>query len=100
MYEKSCEHLTRGVVVEPQSEGCEACLDTGQAWVELRICQNCGRVGCCDSTPGQHATAHFHQTEHATMQSFEPGADWGWCYEHKMVIGPFPRPLSRCQVIK
>ncbi|MFV2031859.1 MAG: UBP-type zinc finger domain-containing protein [Gammaproteobacteria bacterium] len=90
MYEKSCEHLTEGEAPEAQSEGCKACLKIGQEPVELRICRTCGQVGCCDSTPGQHATAHFHQTGHATMQSFEPGDDWGWCYEHKMGIGPFP----------
>ncbi len=90
MYEQSCKHLTEGVAAEPQSEGCEHCLKSGQKWVELRICRTCGHVGCCDSTPGQHATAHFDKTGHATMQSFESGDDWGWCYEHKKAIGPFP----------
>jgi hypothetical protein len=89
MYEKSCEHLTETAVSAPESGNCEACLEAGQVPVELRICRTCGHVGCCDSTPGQHATTHFHETGHATMQSFEPGADWGWCYEHKNVLGPF-----------
>jgi hypothetical protein len=90
MYEKSCEHLIEGAIPEPQSEGCEECIKIEQAWVELRICRTCGHVGGCDSTPGQHATTHFNQTGHATMQSFEPGDDWGWCYAHKKGIGPFP----------
>ena len=90
MYEQSCEHLTEGSAPDPLSESCEACQESGQTPVELRICRSCGHVGCCDSTPGQHATTHFHDTGHATMQSFEPGADWGWCYEHKLRIGPFP----------
>jgi uncharacterized UBP type Zn finger protein len=94
MYEKSCQHLTEGPSPEPQSEGCEQCLKLGQEAVQLRICRTCGHVGCCDSTPGQHATAHFDETGHATMQSFEPGDDWGWCYEHKIGIGPFPPARS------
>lgn len=89
MYEKSCEHLTEGPAPDPKSHVCEACIEAGQAAVELRICRTCGHVGCCDSTPGQHATAHYRETGHATMQSFEPGADWGWCYEHEKVLGPF-----------
>ena len=90
MYEKRCEHLTEGAVPKRNTEGCEECLKSGQTWVELRICRTCGHVGCCDSTPGKHATAHYHETKHPTMQSFEPGDDWGWCYEHKKGIGPFP----------
>ena len=90
MYEKSCDHLTEDPVPEPQSKNCKQCLTLGQQAVQLRICRTCGHVGCCDSTPGQHATAHFHDTGHATMQSFEPGDNWGWCYEHKTGIGPFP----------
>jgi hypothetical protein len=89
MYDNSCTHLTEGSVPEAQSDACEHCLKLGQQAVQLRICRTCGHVGCCDSTPGQHATAHFLETGHATMQSFEPGDDWGWCYEHKKVIGAF-----------
>lgn len=89
MYEKRCEHLTEGDAPTSQSASCLECDQLGQTPVELRICRTCGHVGCCDSTTGQHATAHFHATGHATMQSFEPGADWGWCYEHKQQLGPF-----------
>ena len=56
----------------------------GHAWVALRQCLDCGDVGCCDSSPGQHATAHFHETTHPVMQSAEPGEDWRWCYVHHM----------------
>jgi hypothetical protein len=90
MVEKSCEHLVEGPSPTPQSDSCLECDKLGLVPVELRICRTCGHVGCCDSAPGQHATAHFHSTGHATMQSFEFGADWGWCYEHKQQLGPFP----------
>lgn len=90
MYDASCDHLTKGPAPKPLSAVCEQCQSPEQEPVELRICRTCGYVGCCDSAPGQHATSHFLETGHATMQSFEPGADWGWCYEHKMKLGPFP----------
>jgi CPA1 family monovalent cation:H+ antiporter len=50
--------------------------------VALRQCLECGEVGCCDSSPLQHATEHFHATSHPVMQSAEPGEDWRWCYVH------------------
>jgi ubiquitin-hydrolase Zn-finger-containing protein len=37
-------------------------------------------VGCCDQSPGKHATKHFHAEGHPIIQSFEPGEDWRWCY--------------------
>jgi len=63
----------------PSGNACEKCLKAGQKWVELRICQSCGHVGCCDSTPGRHATAHFRETGHPVMKTF-PDSKWAWCY--------------------
>ncbi|GAB3195559.1 Na+/H+ antiporter [Nocardioides hungaricus] len=63
---------------------CQACLDAGTQWVSLRRCLECGNVGCCDSSPLQHATEHFHDTRHPVMQSAEPGEDWRWCYVHHL----------------
>ncbi len=40
-------------------DGCEECLRDGTAWVHLRMCLTCGHVGCCDSSEGKHADAHF-----------------------------------------
>lgn len=48
----------------------------------LRRCLTCGEIGCCDSSVGQHATAHFRATGHPVMQSAEPGETWRWCYVH------------------
>lgn len=73
----------------PRAEGCEECLATGARWVHLRLCLTCGHVGCCDSSPGRHATKHFHATAHPAIQSFEPGEDWGWCYIDQAMLGPF-----------
>ena len=76
----SCHHL-KGVVPTPaRTEGCEECLRRGMPWVHLRLCLTCGHVGCCDSSPGRHATKHFHQEGHPVVASFEPGERWAWCY--------------------
>jgi len=50
--------------------------------VALRECLECGHVGCCDSSVGQHATGHFQDTTHPVMETAEPGEDWRWCYVH------------------
>lgn len=76
-----CEHETDLDPVPPRTpEGCEECLKTGSAWVHLRLCLSCGHVGCCDSSPGRHATKHFQHKHHPVVASFEPGEQWAWCY--------------------
>lgn len=63
---------------------CRRCLAEGTPSVALRQCLECGEVACCDSSPGRHATAHFHDTGHRVMQSAEPGETWRWCYVHQL----------------
>jgi uncharacterized UBP type Zn finger protein len=81
-----CSHLDQIRDVRARSSGCEECLKTGGRWVHLRLCLTCGHVGCCDSSPGRHATNHFQQTEHPSIRPFEPGEDWGWCYIDEVVL--------------
>ncbi|HLK45626.1 MAG TPA: UBP-type zinc finger domain-containing protein [Acidimicrobiales bacterium] len=76
----TCTHLDQVRDVEPSGEGCVECLATGGRWVHLRLCMVCGHVGCCDSSPGRHATAHATTVGHPIVQSFEPGEDWWYCY--------------------
>ena len=84
---KPCEHLEDLTAADfPPSrtpDACEECLKEGTRWVELRECQTCGHVGCCDSSGGKHATKHFHETGHPVMRSVMPGAAWTWCYVHE-----------------
>lgn len=91
-----CEHLDRVRDVTPSANGCEDCLRTGDAWVHLRMCMTCGHVGCCDSSPNRHATAHWHQNDdHPLVRSFEPGENWWWCYADDLVFevsGPATAP--------
>jgi len=83
----TCQHMTDLDPVPARTPGCEECLKTGSTWVHLRLCLTCGHVGCCDSSPGRHATRHFHQTRHPVMASFEPGERWAWCYVDQTELG-------------
>jgi uncharacterized UBP type Zn finger protein len=77
---ETCQHLSQIRKVTPSAKGCEDCLKMGDEWLHLRLCEMCGHVGCCDSSPNKHATKHFHQTGHPIIKSFEPGEEWGYCY--------------------
>ncbi len=81
----SCSHLSEISNVTPKTpNGCEECLKMGDRWVHLRLCVTCGHVGCCDDSKNKHATKHFHSTNHPIIKSFEPGEDWGWCFEDEV----------------
>ena len=77
-----CTHLDQVEIEElPASvDGCEDCLSEGGKWLHLRICLECGHVGCCDDSPARHATAHAHASSHPIIRSLEPGEEWSWCY--------------------
>ena len=77
-----CSHVDQVqlLALPPQIAGCEECLATGGRWVHLRMCQSCGHIGCCDSSPGRHATAHHHASGHPIVRSAEPGEGWSWCF--------------------
>ena len=82
----TCTHLDQAEEVTPSSDGCEDCLRTGGWWVHLRLCLSCGHVGCCDSSPSRHATAHAQETTHPIVRSFEPGEGWRWCYVDEVPV--------------
>jgi uncharacterized UBP type Zn finger protein len=77
-----CSHLDQiKVTALPETiAGCEECLKIGDPWVHLRMCMTCGKIGCCDSSPNKHATAHSHESGHPIMRSAEPGEEWSWCH--------------------
>lgn len=78
----TCTHLDTVKVTELPANlaGCEDCLAIGGRWVHLRMCQVCGRIGCCDSSPNRHASAHASREQHPIARSAEPGEEWSWCY--------------------
>ena len=63
----SCLHLDRAPaqIAPLGSVVCEDCIREGTRTVHLRICLECGKVGCCDSSPGRHAERHAHLEDHA-----------------------------------
>jgi CPA1 family monovalent cation:H+ antiporter len=82
---RQCDDLESHPAVETASDPvCATCVADGTRWVSLRQCLDCGHVGCCDSSVGKHATAHFHDTLHPVMQSAEPDESWRWCYVHNL----------------
>jgi uncharacterized UBP type Zn finger protein len=83
-----CTHLDQVEISRlPESvAGCVDCLESGDGWVHLRICLTCGHVGCCDSSPNRHATAHAGQSGHPLIRSLEPGEEWSWCYVDQVTL--------------
>ncbi|WP_448318295.1 UBP-type zinc finger domain-containing protein [Streptomyces sp. CO7] len=79
---KHCAHVDSLPRPEPapRSDTCEGCVAAGTHPVQLRLCLECGNVGCCDSSPLKHASAHFEETGHPVMRTFEPGESWRWCF--------------------
>ena len=78
-----CGHVEQinidGAKPQP-ADGCGDCQRTGDLWVHLRMCATCGHVGCCDSSPNRHATAHVQTTGHPLVRSYEPAEAWWYCY--------------------
>lgn len=89
-----CSHIDSIEYAEPPDEvaGCEECLKLGMSWVHLRMCQSCGHIGCCDNSPGKHATEHHGVTGHPVIRSVEPGEDWSWCYVDQAMFRLRPPP--------
>jgi Zn-finger in ubiquitin-hydrolases and other protein len=96
--------------VPPSGTGCVECLATTDGWwFHLRRCAGCGHIGCCDTSPSQHATRHARSTGHSVIRTFEPGEDWFWDYdteeafegptlappEHHPLDQPVPGPAGR-----
>jgi CPA2 family monovalent cation:H+ antiporter-2 len=87
----ACPHVSEITPVLPSAHGCEDCLRIGADWVHLRICLRCGHVGCCDSSPNRHASAHARNTGHPVICSAEPGEDWAYCYRDQTTMAPRTR---------
>ena len=71
---------------KPSGDGCVECLATDGWWFHLRRCAACGHIGCCDSSPSQHASKHAKEDGHSIVRSFEPGEDWFWDYADPAVL--------------
>jgi hypothetical protein len=75
--------------VAPSGTGCLECEESAGWWFHLRRCAQCGHIGCCDTSPAQHATAHARASGHPLIRSFEPGESWFYDYrDEQMYDGP------------
>jgi hypothetical protein len=80
-------HVGINPASKPSGDGCVECLASPNGWwFHLRRCAECGHIGCCDSSPSQHASKHAAATGHAIIASFEPGEDWFYDYEKQEMI--------------
>jgi uncharacterized UBP type Zn finger protein len=84
---EQCSHLKTIKVTTTDIHVCKECVEMGDHWVHLRLCLECGHVGCCDSSKNKHATKHFHRSKHPLIRSIEPGETWMWCYVDEMSPG-------------
>jgi len=81
MADRGCAHLNAITTVKhAKKRECEECVKTGDSWVHLRTCQECGRTLCCDNSPNRHATRHANASGHPVIASAEPGERWLYCY--------------------
>ena len=87
---RACAHTGTIRKVTPSARGCEECLELGATWVHLRLCRTCGHVGCCDSSPNRHASAHARAAGHPLIRSLEPGEAWGWCFADELGLELVP----------
>lgn len=82
-----CNHIKEITLLKhPKELVCEECIKTGDDWVHLRTCQTCGVTLCCDQSPNQHMTKHYHHTKHPVIISAQPGERWLWCYPHELFV--------------
>lgn len=91
-----CEHMDV-VPAAPESDGCEQCREVGDDWVELRLCLECGFVGCCDDSKNKHATQHNRTSGHPAIASLQPGESWRYCYVDEVLapgLGEAPEPTA------
>ena len=87
----TCSHLApildgKVQVKGPKQRVCEECMKTGDSWVHLRTCQECGHTLCCDDSPNRHATHHAKATKHPVIASAEPGERWLYCYPDEETV--------------
>ncbi len=88
MASQVCAHLAAiKALKQPRRRVCEDCIKTGDSWVHLRTCQECGITLCCDSSPNRHASRHARATKHPVIASAEPDERWLYCYPDDQTAG-------------
>ncbi|HYI44270.1 MAG TPA: UBP-type zinc finger domain-containing protein [Actinomycetota bacterium] len=81
-----CTHFEGAAILEPATNVCQECVAVGSGWVHLRLCLACGHVGCCDSSPLKHASAHYRESGDPVIRSIEPGETWAYCFPDDLFV--------------
>ena len=81
-----CDHLATVEVTTTDTHVCPECIALGDSWLHLRMCLECGHVGCCDSSKNRHATAHHDESAHELIRSIEAGESWVYCYADDNIV--------------
>ena len=84
----TCTHTNETQAAAARTDFCEECVQTGSRSVALRLCRTCGHVGCCDSSSGRHARAHFNNTGHPIIEPHGAPKTWAWCYVDEIYLDP------------
>lgn len=72
----ACTHIP-ATIAAPTGTACQKCGDT----TNLRLCTECGYVGCCESHEG-HGREHALTHHHPVIKSLPLGdRSFTWCYE-------------------
>ncbi len=69
-----CEHAP-DAIANPSGDVCEEC---GSDY-NLRLCAECGHVGCCESQAG-HGRAHALSQHHPVILEMPASKGFSWCY--------------------
>ena len=56
----------------PSGPAASSARRSGGWWFHLRRCARCGHVGCCDSSPSQHAAGHARTAGHPIVRASNP----------------------------
>jgi len=91
-----CQHFETIKITNAPDQGCEECLIAGRSdWLYLRLCLECGHIGCCDNSPGKHTSQHFKETGHPMIRGFQAGETWAYCFiDDEIFDEPF-LPLNK-----
>ena len=72
--DRLCDHAPDAIAA-PSGNACEECGST----VNIRLCAECGHVGCCESQAG-HGRAHALGKSHPVILQMPAGEGFAWCY--------------------
>jgi uncharacterized UBP type Zn finger protein len=81
-----CEHLDGLAPVTPTSGFCQDCGASDDRRASLLVCLTCGWVACSDTSPHQHAKAHYQESDHPIAAAMDQGPRWRWCYVHERLV--------------